>query len=199
VADCGLVVAMERGATEVIGRELVVAAARVLECQAMGVVGVADEGPVLVDVASAAGATGSGIENCFSEPVEDALRIAVMVRPPPMSATAVAAAARRRFFFQRATCRRRAARPCEGRAVYSASPEVSARDPAARDPSAGQSPSGYGAGEEGSSVRYPSLVAAGITAVVRRAWAGGAAMSAAYAPHPGHTSAPLVCRRHEEQ
>jgi hypothetical protein len=25
------------------------------------------------------------------------------------------------------------------------------------------------------------------------------AMSGAYAPHPGHTRAPLRCRRHEEQ
>lgn len=31
-----------------------------------------------------------------------------------------------------------------------------------------------------------------------RRWAGGA-MSGAYAPHPGHASAPLRFRRHEEQ
>ncbi|SHI13660.1 hypothetical protein SAMN05444521_4332 [Streptomyces sp. 3214.6] len=34
------------------------------------------------------------------------------VSPPPTRATAVATTARRWFFFQRASCRRRAARPC---------------------------------------------------------------------------------------
>ncbi|MDR6979814.1 hypothetical protein J2X68_006551 [Streptomyces sp. 3330] len=37
---------------------------------------------------------------------------AVKVSPPPTRATAVATTARRWFFFQRASCRRRAARPC---------------------------------------------------------------------------------------
>ncbi|MEV5903896.1 hypothetical protein [Streptomyces sp. NPDC052127] len=37
---------------------------------------------------------------------------AAKVRPPPTRATAVATTARRWFFFQRASCRRRAARPC---------------------------------------------------------------------------------------
>ncbi|MFD9321208.1 hypothetical protein ACFWDQ_26680 [Streptomyces sp. NPDC060053] len=37
---------------------------------------------------------------------------AAKVSPPPTRATAVATTARRWFFFQRASCRRRAARPC---------------------------------------------------------------------------------------
>ncbi|MFJ5031281.1 hypothetical protein ACIQB5_24890 [Streptomyces sp. NPDC088560] len=45
-------------------------------------------------------------------------------RPPPTSATAVATTARRWLFFQRASCRRRAARPCgaRGASVTSAAP-----------------------------------------------------------------------------
>jgi hypothetical protein len=124
VLSCGSVDAAGCAARGDIGRELAVADGWVLECQARETLGVSDDDAVLfdVDVASAAGVTGSGIENCFSEPVEDAARSAVKVRPPPMSATAVAAAARRRFFFQRASCRRLAARPCEGRATNPASP-----------------------------------------------------------------------------
>ncbi|OIK05426.1 hypothetical protein BIV23_12715 [Streptomyces monashensis] len=47
-------------------------------------------------------------------------------RPPPTSATAVATTARRWLFFQRASCRRRAARPCgaRGASVTSAAPAV---------------------------------------------------------------------------
>ncbi|QGV77776.1 hypothetical protein EIZ62_05560 [Streptomyces ficellus] len=127
-----------------------------------------------------------------------ALGRAARVRPPPTRATAVAATARRRCFFHRASWRRRAARPCPvdaappGAAFSSGVPGCGAAGPGAV---VGVSPYPCGAGR--SSVVTASVGAVEATALWRRPAAG--AMSGAYAPHPGHTNAPLRFRRHAEQ
>lgn len=108
---CRLVVAVGGVATVVLGCRLVVVGGRVLGCRGAGVSGCSnDESAVAVRMSAV---TGSGGEAACVWLVEGlGVGSAATVRPPPTRATAVAATARRRFFFQRASCRRRAARPC---------------------------------------------------------------------------------------
>ncbi|REK92191.1 hypothetical protein DY245_00240, partial [Streptomyces inhibens] len=72
--------------------------------------------------------SGSGAPAAWAWLVDGLFCSAVTVRPPPTRAKAVAAMARRRCFFHRASCRRRAARPCPVGAV------VSSKLPAASAP-----------------------------------------------------------------
>ncbi|KAB1146893.1 hypothetical protein F7R91_15120 [Streptomyces luteolifulvus] len=119
--------------------------------------------------------------------------IADTVRPPPTSATAVATTARRWFFLRRACRRRRAARPCGagGRSGRSSAGSVSWAEGDA-------SPEAMSEADTSQETAGP-VVAMVTGAGATRPSAAAGAMSGAQAPHPGHTRAPLRCRRHEEQ
>jgi hypothetical protein len=169
VAGCGACVRRTTG-TDVVRDGRVVAAG-------LGGVGVAAwRGPavgamVAVVAEGSESPTGtSGVVAAFDRPPDPALGIAAIVRPPPATATAVATTARRRFLRQRACCCRRAARPPVGGAISSLT-----------GPAGGI---GSGICDIGASSEYAVYADA------------GGAMSGAYAPQPGHTSAPLRVRRH---
>lgn len=116
---CRFAVAVGGMAAVVLCCRPVVVGGRVLGCPSTGVSGCSDAESVLAAPGVAA-VTGSGGEAACVWLVEGlALGRAATVRPPPTRATAVAATARRLFFFQRASCRRRAARPCPVEAVPS--------------------------------------------------------------------------------
>ncbi|WP_405890293.1 hypothetical protein OG427_18495 [Streptomyces sp. NBC_00133] len=115
---CPFVVAVTGVAAVVLRCRPAVVGGRVLGCRETGVSGCSAES--VVAVLGVAAITGSGGEAACVWLVEGlVVGRAATVRPPPTMATAVAATARRLFFFQRASCRRRAARPCPVGAVPS--------------------------------------------------------------------------------
>lgn len=178
---------------------------RVLGCRESGVSGCSDAESVAA-VPGVGAVTGSGGEAACVWLLEGlVVGNAATVSPPPTRATAVAATARRLFFFQRSSCRRRAARPCPVEAVPSwpldepvpdASAVVSLDAPLPAGAAWDRGVPGRGSGAGTSSAPQVCPVVAGEGTALWRRWAGGA-MSGAYAPHPGHTSAPLRFRRHE--
>lgn len=123
VFSCRLVVALVGAVRDVAAVVLccppVAAGGRVLGCREPGVSGCSDAESVAA-VPGVGAVTGPGGEAACVWPLEGlVVGSAATVRPPPTRATAVAATARRLFFFQRASCRRRAARPCPVEAVPS--------------------------------------------------------------------------------